>query len=772
MNSSEKLSEILAAIRKGSAPISRRGFIKLTGVAGGGLVLASAMPALAAEEEGQLVGAVRLNAYVQIAEDGTITIYSATPEMGQGIKTSLPMIVAEEMGAAWKDVVVEQSPDVDVELYGRQMTGGSYTLYLNRDVMRQMGASAREMFLQAGAIAMELPKDELKAEDSKVSHIYSDKFRTFAELAALAYKQEVPKPSIAKSLFGTPAAAAYKEEMLAPSPFTYKDPKDYRILGKHISQVDSRELVTGVGDFGIDTKLPNMLYGVYEKCPAVGGKILNANLKEIKRQPGIVDAWLIEGDGKVTELLDGVGIVGDSTWAVYEARKKLKAKWDESEASKDSWTAFKEFAEGVTEEAGPGTVVARGDVAAAFAAPENRVFESFYEFPFVSHLCLEPMNCTANYQPFDKDGNEHLELWLPSQLGPRIQALMKTRYGLPKEQVTIHVKRMGGSFGRRVSGEYVCEAIELSKRAGRPVKLTWSREDSMKHDFYRVGGFQKVRAALNRQGQVVGWDEHAIGVKKDGKRVIGSGFRDGAFPLANFPVVRGTETLYSMDTPCGPWRAPWSNTHAFVTQCFIHELAQAAGRDHVELLLEMLGEPRWLKQGDIRSMNTGRAADVIKLAADRAGWGRDMPPGRGLGLSFYFCHAAHVAEVAEVSVDAKRKLTLHKVTTAVDVGPIINMSGALSQVQGAIIDGYSTMVGQKITMEEGRIQQTNLHQYPVLRIAAAPAVDVHFIQSDYDPTGLGEPALPPLAPAVANAIYAATGERVKSMPLIEQGYSV
>ncbi|MGI9322082.1 MAG: molybdopterin cofactor-binding domain-containing protein [Pseudomonadales bacterium] len=747
-------NEVIAAIKSGGAlHLNRRGFIKLTGVAGGGLVLASALPALpalGADGEQSLVGNVELNAYVQIAADGTITIYSGAPEMGQGIKTSLPMIVAEEMGADWDDVVVVQTPEVDTERYGRQSTGGSYTLHLNWDLMRQMGASAREMFLQAGAIAMEVPKDELKTQDSKVWHIHSDNFRTFAELAALAYKQVVP----------------------APDTLEYRDHEDYSIIGKAKSQVDSLQIVTGQGDFGIDTQAPDMLYGVYAKCPAIGGKIVSANINSLKRQPGIVGAWIVKGNDNVQELLDGVGIVGTSTWAVYQARQQLQAEWDESDASKDNWTDFKTFATSVDATAGPGTVVERGDVQAAFADPTNKVYESFYEFPYVSHLCLEPMNCTAHYRQAQGGGQDHLELWLPTQSGPRVQAIMQTRYSLSKEQLTIHIKRMGGSFGRRVYGEYVCEAVELSRLAGKPVKLTWSREDSMKHDFFRVGGFEKIRAAVSPQGKIMAWDEHAIGVQQDGERVIGSGFRDGAFPLANFPVVRGTETLMEMNTPCGPWRAPWSNTHAFVSQSFIHEVAVATGRDHLELLLEMLGEPRWLDEGNIRAMNTGRAADVLKLAAEKSGWGKRMPKGRGLGLSFYFCHAAHVAEVAEVSVDANKKLTLHRVTAAVDVGPIINRSGALNQVQGAIIDGYSTMVGQKITMADGRVQQTNLDQYPVLRMAAAPAVDVHFIESDNAPTGLGEPALPPLAPAVANAIYAATGERVRLMPLLEAGYSV
>ena len=728
--------------------LNRRQFIKLGSIAGGGFALGLPL-SLLGEETPSLVGSAELNAYVRISDDGTITIYSGSPEMGQGIKTSLPMIVAEEMGANWDDVVVKQTETVDTDRFGRQSTGGSYTLYLNWNLMREMGATAREMFRQAGAIDMELPIEELKAENSRIIHIHSDQYRTFAQLAALAYRQPVPE----------------KEDLV------YKGRQDYKLLGKSISQVDSLELVTGTGDFGIDTRVPDMLYGAYATSPAVHGKVVSANLDEIRQQPGIVGAWIVKGDGNVRELIDGVGIVGENTWVVEQARKKLKVEWDESEASKDSWAAFKAYAESVDAKVGPGEVAKRGDVEAALADDNNRVIESFYEFPYVSHLCLEPMNATAHYRWGGEDGKDHLEVWLPTQNGPRFQSMAEKRYGLKKDQLTIHVKRMGGSFGRRTSNEYVCEAIELSKLSGRPVKLTWSREDSIKRDFFRVGGFQQIRAAVSPDNQVVAWDEHAVGIQQNGERVIGSGFRSGGFPLEHFHTVRGTETLTEMKTLAGPWRAPWSNTHAFVTQGFLHEIAVQTGRDHKELMLEMLGEPRKFGE-DIRGIHTGRAADVINKVAEMAELGRAMPKGEGLGLAFYFCHAAHIAEVAHVSVDQNKKLTLHKVWAAVDVGPIINMSGALTQVQGSIIDGYSTMVGQMITMEEGRIQQTNLDEYPVLRIPAAPEIDVHFIQSDNEPTGLGEPALPPLAPAVANAIFAATGERVRKMPLTELGFTV
>ena len=731
-----------------SGQTSRRDFLKVTGLVGGGLALAAAAPGWAQDTK-KLVGGGDLNAYVQIRPDGRIVIYSGSPEMGQGIKTSLPMIVAEEMGADWDDVIVEQTSEVDTDRYGRQSTGGSYTVYLNWQMMREMGATAREMLISAAAIVMELPREELRAEDSRVRHLLSDRSRSFAELASLAQEQPMP----------------------AKADLQFRDREDYRILGTSKSQVDSLQIVMGQGDFGIDTRVPNMLYGSYVKCPAVGGKLVNANIADLKALPGIVDAYKVEGNGDVRELLDGVGIVGTNTWAVFEARKMLNATWDERNANKDSWSAFTAFA---NQQGNVGAEVLheQGDVDSALEDPDNTVISSFYEYPYLTHLCLEPMNCTAHYRPGKNGGKDHLEVWLPTQSGPRFQTLAKQRYGLEKDQLTIHVKRMGGSFGRRTSGEYICEAIELSKLSGQPVKLTWSREDSMRHDYFREGGFCRLRGAMTKDGKLAAWEEHTIGTAVNGKPSRWTGVHPSTFPIATSAHARGSLTTYPMDTPSGPWRAPFSNTHAFVSQCFINELAEAGGRDHVELLIEMMGEPRWLEPKTFRAMNTERAIGVIKLAAEKGGWGRVMPAGRGLGIAFYFCHAAHVAELAEVSVDDQGKVTVHKVTAAVDVGPIINRSGALNQVQGSIIDGYSAMAGQKITMEDGRIQQTNLDRYPVLRIDAAPEVDVHFIESDYDPTGLGEPALPPLAAAVANAMYAATGRRVRSMPLLDAGYRV
>jgi isoquinoline 1-oxidoreductase subunit beta len=340
--------------------------------------------------------------------------------------------------------------------------------------------------------------------------------------------------------------------------------------------------------------------------------------------------------------------------------------------------------------------------------------------------------------------------------------------------VTIHQTRAGGGFGRRLINNVVCEAALISKRVGAPVKLVWTREDDMQHDFYRgVGGFHALRGAVDASGKLTAWQDHFITFSADSQNpVAGGDIEAQEFPALLTENFRLGQTLLPLATPCGPWRAPRSNAVAFAVQSFLHELSAAADRDHLQFLLELMGEPRWLEPGNPYALHTGRAANVIRRAATESGWGTPLPQRRGRGLAFHFSHGGHFAEVAEVSVDAQKKLTVHRVTVSGDIGPIINLSGAESQCQGSVIDGLSTMLGLEMDIDKGRLSPTNFDRYPMLRIAHAPEVDVHFLQSEFGPTGVGEPALPPLAPAVCNAIFAATGQRVRTLPLSREGYSI
>jgi isoquinoline 1-oxidoreductase beta subunit len=743
-----------------SQKISRRNLLKASAIAGGGFVLELSLPASALAEEGtNLLASKELNFYVQIAADGKITILAPNPEMGQGIKTTLPMIIAEEMGARWEDVEVILAP-VDSSKFGMQGSGGSMSVPRNFDAMRRLGASAREMLIAAASLLMEVEKQELKAAESRVVHD-SGKSMTFGQLASVAAQQPVPDP-----------------EMLS-----FKDPRAYSIIGTSVGGVDNLVIATGLSQYGIDVDIPGMHYASYTRCPRRGGKAVSFNSDAIKALPGVKDAFILEPDDRSGEasmsfmqglavLRGGVAIVGEDTWSVMNAKNKLQVKWDESEASADNWPQMIADAQEIAEKAGGEIRLAGKNVDEALGDNTNKAIEAFYQFPYVAHVCMEPMNCTVDYKRGTGGEPDGLEIWLGSQFPAQVKERADNMLGVKPENVKVNGLRMGGGFGRRAVHDFAAEAMAISHRTQLPVKLTWTRTDDIHNDYFRVGGFQNLQGAVDGDGKLAAWDQHYIGFAANGRPVIGSGLRGNEFSMVALDNARVSQTMMEVDTSCGAWRAPGSNTNAFVEQSFLHELSQLGERDHVEFLLELMGERRWIKDGDISALNTGRAIDCIKLAAEKAGWGKTLPEGKGLGLAFYFCHAAHVAEIVEVSVDEDRNYHVDKVTVAVDVGPIINMSGATNQIQGSIVDGLSTMAGQQITMSNGAIEQDNFHQYPVMRIAATPEIDVHFIQSENRPTGLGEPALPPLAPAVTNAIFAATGERIRSMPLSEHGYKL
>jgi isoquinoline 1-oxidoreductase subunit beta len=749
MHADAYVREILGAAERASlvpvaTALSRRSFLKIAGLAGGGLVLAFHIgePGVAHATPDTSGQQFAPNAFLRIAPDGAITIYSKSPEIGQGIKTAFAMIVAEELDADWSHVRVEQAA-INPDVFGRQSAGGSRSIPTAWEQLRRAGAVGRAMLVAAAATGWKVPASECRTENSTVIHEATQRRATYGELAEKAAALPVPD---GKSL-------------------ELKARKDFRLIGQRIGGVDNQRVVTGQPLFGIDQVVPGMHYAVFEKCPAVGGKVRSANLEDILKLPGVAQAFIVEGTGKPTEVMPGIAIIAKSTWAALSARRRLKIEWDESGASKDSWSQAVTRARELAKQPGAETLRTTGDVDQVMTGA--RAVEGFYTYPFVAHAPLEPQNCTASF----RDGA--VEIWAPTQTPDRALELVAGVLGIPREKVTIHQTRVGGGFGRRLMNDYMCEAAVIARQARVPVKLQWTREDDMQHDFYRVGGFHAFKGGVDDAGRLVAWQDHFITFTADGQAPTSGGdLSPEEFPAQILPNVRLTQTKLPLQIPTGPWRAPRSCSIAFAIQSFLHECSVAAKRDHLEFLLEVMGEPRWLKQNDEFALNTGRAAGVLRLAAEKAGWGRSLPPGRGMGLAFHFSHAGHFAEVAEVSVDADRRLTLHRVTVAGDIGPVVNMSGAENQVQGAVIDGYSTALGLEISIENGRIGPTNFDRYPLLRIAHAPEVEVHFIQSDYSPTGVGEPALPPLAPAVCNAIFAATGQRVRQLPLSREGFRV
>ncbi len=727
-----------------SRPIDRRDFLKLSGLAGGGLVLGFYLKSAGASSAADIVkpaagSEFRPNAFIRIAPNGVVTLVSKQPEIGQGIKTSLPMIIAEELEVSWKDVVVVQG-DLD-PAYGSQSAGGSRSTPTNYNDFHKLGATARTMLIDAAAQTWGVPAAECTAAATAVHHAASNRTLSYGELVAKA--STLPVPATVK----------------------LKEPKDYKLLGTRITGVDNPKIVTGQPLFGIDTRLPGMLYAVYEKCPVFGGKVVSANLDTIKALPGVKDAFIIEGTSNLTGLLPGVAIVADSTWAAYSARKQLKVTWDEGKFANDSWDTFSTKAAEMGKNAGATVIYKEGDVDAALAGAAKTI-EAAYSYPFISHASIEPQNCTALF----KDGA--FELWAPSQNPGGGQGAVVSQFGVPKEKVTVHLTRSGGGFGRRLSNDYILEAAAIAQKVnGTPVKLTWSREDDLHHDHFRPGGFHFLKGGLDAAGKVVGWKNHFVtfATKAAGRgddtavtlRPV-SGLDVEQFPAKFLANYRGEQSLIECNVPTGPWRAPNNNVFSFVMQSFIDELAHAAGRDPVEFRLELLSQ----KLGG--AYDAKRMTGVVKLVAEKAGWNpKKFPRGQGQGISFHFSHSGYIAQVAEVTISQDGQLKVDRFVCACDIGAqIVNLSGAENQVQGSIVDGIGAAVFQELTIERGRMTQNNFNDYPMIRMPDAPAkIEVHFLTTNNPTTGLGEPCIPPVAPALGNAIFAACGKRVRQFPL-------
>ena len=731
----------------------RRQFLRQSAALGGGLVLglfsgpdqSIRVEAATASGPGAVEGDFKPSVFISIAASGVVTLVSKQPEIGQGIKTSLPMVIAEELEVNWKDVVVVQG-DLD-PAYGGQSAGGSRSTPTNYEAFHRLGAVARTMLIDAAASIWDVPASECLAADSAVRHPPTQRSLGYGQLVAKAATLSVPR---AKSV-------------------VLKDPKDYKLLGRRIGGVDNAAIVSGQALFGIDVKLPGMLYAVFDKCPAFGGRVVHANLDAIKALPGVHDAFVIAGTPNLRGLMPGVAIVATSTWAAISARRQLTVSWDEGPVAQESWAGYTAQAQATSRQKGQAVLREDGDARAALSGAARRV-EATYSHPFIAHAALEPQNCTA----WVREGR--LEVWAPTQNPGGAQELLTETLNIPAHKTTLHMTRSGGGFGRRLGSDHIVEAAAIALRVSAPVKLTWSREDDLRHDHFRAGGFHFLRGGLDAQGRLMAWHDHFATFGnpevKDGEKSlkIGSGaaLSGDEFPGRWVPNCLIEQTPIECGLPMGPWRAPGSNVFAWVFQSFIDELAHAAGQDPLAFRLALLGTRDEVPGSSDQPYSVARMKAVLQHVADQAGWGqKTLPRGQGQGLAFHFSHRGYIAEVAQVTVSREGKLKVDRVVVSTDIGAqIVNLSGAENQVQGSVIDGLSALMHQELDIERGRIVQSNFHDYPLLRMPDAPTrVDVHFLKTDNPVTGLGEPALPPLAPAVCNAIFAATGHRVRQLPL-------
>jgi isoquinoline 1-oxidoreductase beta subunit len=714
-----------------SSSLDRRTFLKVTLAASGALVVGCGRsPRANTIDNGTWVP----NLYVRVGPDGRVTIVSKNPEAGQGVKTAFPMVVAECLNVDWQKVDVEQAPLDD--RYGRQAIGGSRGTPDGWDDLRIAGTAACHLLTLAAANAWGVPAAECEADDGRIVHAPTGRRRPYESLLAAAAELPVPDPS----------------ELQLKS-----RPEEFRLLGTFVPGVDNHAILTGQALYGCDVRLDGMLYAIFEKCPTFGGRVRGANVEQIRSLPNVTHAFVVEGTDNIKGLLPGVAIVAKTWWAAQSARKQLRVDWETDHS--DSSRAYDQEARRLAGEDGA-TLRADGDPDKAIAQAE-KVVEATYYYPFVSHANMEPQNCTSSF-----DASGKLEMWAPTQNPKGARALVAATLGIAEDRIHINLMRIGGGFGRRLDHDFMVESAWIAREVGRPVQLQWSREDDMRHDFYRPAAWHHFRAGIDKDGRMSAFDHHFITFGRNGETISGAGLSPQHYPAGLVPNFRLRQSMIEARVPTGPWRSPGHSAYCWAYQSFFDEVALAAERDPLEFRLDLLsrsyGEP---------PLDLERTRGTLAKAAAAAGWGqRDLEPGRGMGMAFHFDHGGYVAHVAEVTADGNN-VRVDKVHSGIDVGPILNLSGAKNQVEGAVIDALST-AQLEITFADGATRQSNFNGYELLRIGQAPDVECHFIQSNHSPTGLGEPPIAAATPAIANAIFAATGTRIRELPFHRSGISI